>query len=174
MKENHKNLIQEFYNPIYDEVMIIRSNIRIPAKTRRKTRHYNKAKDLMIKSMKEHRENKYFYTGKILVCMQICGSEKYLKNVDIDNVVKYMLDVMTGIIYKNDKQVFILVADKSFANKNACIVGFKMLSEDSRPMFPYLPILSYQDDMWSSIRQRMNTERDAHYLSLRKQNQTHP
>lgn len=39
------------------------------------------------------------------------------KERDLDNMVKFICDVMNGIIYKDDKQIIKLNAEKRFTNK---------------------------------------------------------
>ncbi len=42
------------------------------------------------------------------------GLVRHTKNCDVDNLVKFYFDCMNGIVYQDDRQIFRVVAEKSY------------------------------------------------------------
>ena len=47
----------------------------------------------------------------------LSGTNKHLKKPDVDNYIKFYLDVMNGMVFKDDSQVWRIKASKVFAKE---------------------------------------------------------
>jgi Holliday junction resolvase RusA-like endonuclease len=142
---------EHFKNPNYSEVLFLNSKqVRIPAKGKRDRAEKQKVEQAIRDSILKHKPTLY-QTEKLFIAIQVLGSEKYFRAVDIDNLVKFLLDCMKGIIYKDDKQVHSLLADKTPASSNGFKIGIKVLGSngmDRSLLFPLLPLLE-PEDRWN-------------------------
>ncbi|MFH1972094.1 MAG: RusA family crossover junction endodeoxyribonuclease [archaeon] len=59
------------------------------------------------------------FEKKLAVRFELFLSSSYIKRVDIDNVVKTILDCMNKVIFKDDRQVYALDVIKHEAHKGA-------------------------------------------------------
>lgn len=50
------------------------------------------------------------------------GTTKHIKKPDIDNAGKFYLDVMNGLIFRDDRQVYELGLEKGFAREPQTII----------------------------------------------------
>ena len=60
----------------------------------------------------------------------ISGYLHHAKKPDIDNLVKLVLDTMTGIVYKDDCQIVRLAADKRYSEIPGIVIGIEPLSHN--------------------------------------------
>ena len=55
------------------------------------------------------------------------GKEKPTKKPDVDNIVKTVTDALSGVIYKDDKQITSLVVGKIYSVRPGVALVIKML-----------------------------------------------
>ena len=66
---------------------------------------------------------RFFFPNKV--------GQAYPKKKDIDNMVKYIMDAMTGILYPNDTVVVRLTAEKTFAGEASTSVIIRTWNENN-------------------------------------------
>lgn len=61
----------------------------------------------------------------------IAGEIKHTKKPDLDNLIKFTKDCLNGVVWKDDAQVFSLVAEKRYAEKPQTVISiFVEVSQD--------------------------------------------
>ena len=60
--------------------------------------------------------------SKKAVASMLSGATKHTKKSDIDNLIKLYLDCMTGVVYKDDSQVYEVEANKAFGQVPETII----------------------------------------------------
>jgi Holliday junction resolvase RusA-like endonuclease len=68
----------------------------------------------------------------ILISLAIGLTPKQYKKIDIDNMVKSVLDALKGVVYDNDIQVNVLHVVKYQADDDRWNIGIKQLSDDDQ------------------------------------------
>lgn len=61
-------------------------------------------------------------TSKVRTKEMIQGKIHHIKRPDIDNLLKFVLDCMNGVIFKDDSQVCVIHAEKIYAEKGHTII----------------------------------------------------
>src|SRR5437762_3538103 len=97
---------KEFYqNPFYDYVFgAATEDMRIPSRSRGQRKEIAKQSILEITKIMDdmkisHPEFPIKKNNKLIVVININGSERYLRTVDIDNLMKMILDIMKTRIF---------------------------------------------------------------------------
>lgn len=83
----------------------------------------------IIKELKE--EHPYKLAQKLEVIISISMTEKRLKEVDIDNLTKSILDCFKGTVFEDDSQVINILASKyvnEIAALNGLMVGIRKIN----------------------------------------------
>jgi hypothetical protein len=110
--EETANYVTYYQNPFYDEVLIFLLDQPVPPK-QRKGKLQNRNFEALIKNDLSQSQNENWpYLERVMVVFSVTGPIDYLDNVDIDNVAKSILDICKGILFKDDRQVYSLIAEK--------------------------------------------------------------
>jgi Holliday junction resolvase RusA-like endonuclease len=93
----------------------------------RKERYRPFVEALRIQIDKLGKDPEMPYREKVKVLIAINGPEKYIARVDLDNMVKTLLDCVKGILFIDDKQVFEIEATKHVQEPAGLMVGIRRL-----------------------------------------------
>jgi Holliday junction resolvase RusA-like endonuclease len=108
-----------YQNPFYDDIMLFMLDQPVPPKQRKgkaQRRDFEKWFRGQFEQMKSKKVG-WPYTDRLMIVFSVTGPITYLENVDIDNVAKMVLDGCKGIVFKDDRQIFSLIAEKHIAPK---------------------------------------------------------
>jgi len=64
-----------------------------------------------------YRPNSHFGTGKNIDKLKATAPEFHAQSPDIDKLVRNVLDGMSGIVFRDDKQVCRIIADRAWTTK---------------------------------------------------------
>lgn len=128
------------------------STTEIPSKTLyklSKKRRDSQAKfeDTLRELLNEQSDSSHPYKKpqQLEVLIGVNMNSKRLKNVDIDNLAKCILDCLNGIIYEDDSQIASLTASKNVMKDeivpqlSGVWIGVRKLSE-TRPILNHVPL----------------------------------
>ena len=106
-----------------------------------------KFEDSLRELLREQADESHPYKKpqQLEVLIGVNMSTKRLKNVDIDNLAKCILDCLNGIIYEDDSQIASLTASKNVMEDNivpqlsGVWIGVRKLSK-TRPILNHVPL----------------------------------
>lgn len=151
MKQKENKKVTFYQNPFYDSLFGI-INESIPSKTQ-KYKNINgsiyivtsnsakKFEDDFKTMSKNSKDEKWPYTGTLLLAISISLTKKEYYQKDIDNMLKAILDAMKGIVYKDDNQIESVFVQKLINEKPSWFVGVRQLKENERSWY-FPPLLS--------------------------------
>ncbi len=61
---------------------------------------------------------------------EVRPNQVFPKKKDLDNMVKYIMDALTGVIYPNDTAIVSLAAEKTFEAHNSTMVSISRISRN--------------------------------------------
>jgi Holliday junction resolvase RusA-like endonuclease len=47
-----------------------------------------------------------------MICLTVTGTEKWVEYYDVDNITKAVFDCFNGIVLKDDRKIYSLLAEK--------------------------------------------------------------
>lgn len=99
---------------------------------------------------------KWPYTSRLLVMVTISCPKDYISKVDVDNFIKLLFDVFKGYVYKDDSQIFYVMADKHIhpANMIGFFAGIHELKEGESPDDYWPSLFSSNPKDWKSEREQ--------------------
>lgn len=108
-----------------------------------------KLQDLIKTELKE--EQPYPKNVKLEVIVLVAMGEKRIKVVDVDNLVKAVLDCMRGLVYEDDSQIMNVLGSKfvnEFEALNGVMIGVRKITshEDSWFRNIKLAYFEYKDE----------------------------
>jgi Holliday junction resolvase RusA-like endonuclease len=83
-------------------------------------------------------EHPYPIDVKLEVIVSVSMKEKRLKSVDVDNLVKSVLDCFNGLVYEDDSQIINILGTKDvngFLPLNGLFVGIRKVNEENPSWF---------------------------------------
>ena len=83
-------------------------------------------------------EHPYSLETKLEVIISVSMEKSRLKDVDIDNLIKSVLDCFNGLVYVDDSQIINVLGMKNvneFQPRNALIVGIRKVSSHENSWF---------------------------------------
>src|SRR5690606_648635 len=104
--------------------------------------------DQIKENIKGH--HPYKKSDKIEVVVGINMTNKRLKEVDIDNLVKCILDCFNGLVWEDDSQIASLIASKLVIEDDfvpqlsGIMIGVRVLTKE-RKMLNNIPIFMMED-----------------------------
>ncbi len=93
-------------------------------------------------------EHPYSRDTKLEVIVSVSMDEKRLKEVDIDNLVKCVLDCFNGLVYEDDSQIVNILGSKdvnSFFPANMLFVGIRKIKDNNESWFKNIKLASITD-----------------------------
>lgn len=116
-----------FYAPFHKYFMVRLDQPLPPKQTKAKTK--NRVFEKLLRKELElvGRDSEMPYQDKLAVTVTVCGPESYVQHVDLDNMVKAVLDCLNGIFFIDDRQVFELQASKHVRADSSVSVGILRL-----------------------------------------------
>jgi len=108
-------------------------------KKKRKSSHKefeNSFKELIKRQLTD--EHPYNKEIKLEVIVSVSMTERRLKEVDIDNLIKSVLDCFNGLVYEDDSQVISVLGTKdvnSYIARNGLFVGIKKITNEKPSWF---------------------------------------
>ena len=121
---------EQFYiNPFYDGVMMFTFPDTLPPK-QRTGKKQNRVFENYLRTHLIGVDNKGHWplTQKLMICLTVTGTEKWVEYCDVDNITKAVLDCFNGIVIKDDRQVYSLTVEKRVDNHNGLIIGIKAIN----------------------------------------------
>ena len=118
--------------------------------------------------------DKWPYSSRLTLTVDVSGKESYIKRVDLDNLLKLLLDTLKGRVFVDDKQIFSIMASKNiiepFVNEagevselHGFLVGLRSLKDNERnlcipPLFSETPEYKIGKDLkttvWKSVEEK--------------------
>ncbi|MGN6399033.1 MAG: RusA family crossover junction endodeoxyribonuclease [Flavisolibacter sp.] len=95
-------------------------------------------------------DHPYKKTTELEVVIGVNTTRKRFKEVDVDNLVKYILDCLNGLVYEDDSQIASLIASKYVIEDNSIyqqlgvVIGIRVLKED-RKLLNNIPIYLWEN-----------------------------
>jgi len=69
--------------------------------------------------------------SKKKINQMISGEIKHTKKPDLDNLIKFTKDCLNGVVWKDDAQVFSLVAEKKYSDRPHTIISIFVREESN-------------------------------------------
>jgi Holliday junction resolvase RusA-like endonuclease len=96
-------------------------------------------------------EHPYPKDVKLEVDVAVSMTERRFKQVDIDNLVKSVLDCMNGLVYVDDTQIVNILGTKdvnAFEPRNALFIGVRKINEQEDSWFKGIKLayFEYEDE----------------------------
>ncbi len=79
----------------------------------RRGKNREKLKNEALKNIKEYKYKKFNKNVKFEIQL-IFFFKNYPKRIDVDNLLKPVLDCFSGLVYKDDNQIFKLISEKRY------------------------------------------------------------
>lgn len=99
----------------------------------------------IVKELKE--EHPYKLKQKLEVIISVSMTEKRLREVDIDNLTKSILDCFNGAVYEDDSQVINVLASKNVnevAALNGLMVGIRKIDSINDSWFKNIKLAYFE------------------------------
>jgi Holliday junction resolvase RusA-like endonuclease len=147
--------IATFYqNPDFDEIFVFVgeevSSSKDAFKPVRDTHYFEKHNksnsQAFVKRIKEKlllkKKKRWPYKGPLMLAVGVSGIKKIYGAKDLDNVLKSVFDAFKGIVFDDDEQIQIVIANKQIWEHSlkGFMVGLRVLSPPPR-IDKYVPIL---------------------------------
>ncbi|MCE9540050.1 MAG: RusA family crossover junction endodeoxyribonuclease [Bacteroidetes bacterium] len=138
MKEQPLKSVTWTPNPIIDITLMI-PLIEIPSKQEKykkifhniylkKSVDKNKKFETLIKEkLSEEKSKEWPLTGLLEVFISITAKKSRINKVDIDNLLKSILDCLNGVVYKDDSQI-IQVIGRKFTSEDISVENSLMIA----------------------------------------------
>jgi Holliday junction resolvase RusA-like endonuclease len=114
----------------YNELIGTMEDFPIPTTQTKNKLKKKEFKERMIFLLKEINNEKWPYKEKLTIAVNISGNKSYITRIDIDNVLKNLIDILKGIVFIDDKQIFSIMADKQENVKDGLMIGIRLLKDD--------------------------------------------
>jgi len=155
MGEELKNAIPEtfFANPYFDELMVFYGNTVLTSKDMFSPYSCNQCsrRELYEKRDKKNKADyiqdiqsrlgknpnpKWPFKGRLQIQFSVSDKLKRLKQIDLDNLSKAILDSLQGVVFENDAQIDVLIATKAFTKGLiGNMIAIKELNSREKPKF---------------------------------------
>lgn len=117
-------------------------------KKKGKTNH-QKFEEEFKKYIKENltEEHPYPKDIKLEVVVSVSMEEKRLNTVDIDNLIKSVLDCFNGLVYEDDSQILSVLGRKDvngFYPRNGLFVGIKKVNDEKPSWFDKIKLAYFK------------------------------
>ncbi|WP_114752803.1 RusA family crossover junction endodeoxyribonuclease [Pleomorphovibrio marinus] len=92
-------------------------------------------------------EHPYKKSVKLEVIVSISMQEKRLNSVDIDNLIKSVLDCFNGLVYEDDSQIVSVLGRKDvngYFPRNGIFVGIRKIIEDKESWFKNIKLAYFE------------------------------
>lgn len=92
-------------------------------------------------------EQPYPQDVKLEVIVSVSMKEKRLKSVDVDNLIKSVLDCFNGLVYEDDSQIINVFGSKDvngFLPMNGLFVGIRKISEEKPSWFNNIKLAYFE------------------------------
>ncbi len=120
----------------YDLVITLELSRPLPQKqTKGKTQNRAFEKEI-AQHLKTHKKDYLPFKKRLLFAFNVSGPKEYIENIDVDNVAKSLLDALKGEVYKDDKQVYFLIAEKHLIKDvTAAVIGIREIQDNEEITF---------------------------------------
>jgi Holliday junction resolvase RusA-like endonuclease len=133
-------------NPDFDDAFIVQLHKEVPTKQDsfkklfgriylRKRENRHRIFEAMIKEvLAKEKKIDWPYKGRIEVVVGITGKASRLKGVDVDNLLKAVLDSLKGVVFEDDKQIQRALVSKDLLDAdppNSLGIGIRDLEKRS-------------------------------------------
>lgn len=138
MENSEESFIHYFQSRYYDEVFGAMTDFPVPTRQTKNKEVKEKFKKQVIELLAFAKNDKWPYKSRVIVNVEIKGSESYIKRIDVDNVIKLLLDILKKRVFVDDNQVFSVMASKTIVEKHegkeihGFMFGLRLLNDNER------------------------------------------
>ena len=139
MKDSEEDIIL-YQSRYYDEVFGTYDDFPVPTSQTRNAKAKADFKERVNKLLDGAEQKNWPHKGRVIVNVEIKGSKSYINRIDIDNVLKLLLDILKTRVFVDDKQVFSLMATKFILEKHedaeihGFMFGLRLFNDEEKNM----------------------------------------
>lgn len=153
---NRKLMERVFYqNPYFDQVFgTLQHDFPIPTKQTRDKSRIKEFKKRVIDMLNNEDHSAWPYSGRLMIMISVSCPKDYILKVDVDNFLKLLFDIFKGHVYKDDSQIYYVMADKNIhpANMIGFFAGIREMKEDESPDDYWPALFSSNSEDWKEER----------------------
>jgi Holliday junction resolvase RusA-like endonuclease len=99
----------------------------------------------IIKS-KLTREYPYKKEKKLEVIVNVLVKDKKrIESVDVDNLLKFVLDCFNGLVYEDDTQIVAVLGQKTLSQRDGLIVGIREVNDTKLSLFKDINVAHFEE-----------------------------
>jgi Holliday junction resolvase RusA-like endonuclease len=158
MYDDKTDVYTFFQCSYYDEVFGHISSFPVPTSQTKNKKKVKLYKENINKLLEEAKNDKWPYKERLTITVLVTGPKTYIQRIDLDNMLKNLLDILKSNVFVDDKQIFSLMVSKKILPQNGFMLGLRVLKEDEfnqciPPLYSLDPQdkISEQTKMWKAI-----------------------
>jgi Holliday junction resolvase RusA-like endonuclease len=127
-----------YQSSYYDEVFGRLNNFPVPTSQTKDKEKIIEFKERVNKLLDSAKIKSWPHKGRLIITVEIKGSKNYINRIDIDNVLKLLLDIFKKKVFVDDKQIFSIMASKIIIENHegmelhGFLVGLRLLADDEK------------------------------------------
>ena len=140
----------------YNDVFGLRTDFSVPTRQTKDKSKIEFFKKHVLELLEKISNNNWPHKENLIITVEIKGTKTYINRIDIDNTIKLLLDILKGIVYVDDKQIFSIMASKIILEKHeneelhGFLIGIRKLKKEERNMcIPPLMSLNSEDGIFN-------------------------
>jgi Holliday junction resolvase RusA-like endonuclease len=84
-------------------------------------------RERILQLLSSAKHDRWPYKERLTIAVGISGNQEYISRIDIDNVLKNLFDILKGIVFVDDKQIYSVMAEKEVNVAHGILIAIRVL-----------------------------------------------
>ena len=127
MPDSKTSFVTYYQCRYYDDLFGSLNDFAIPTSQTKNKVKKKVFRERILQLLSSVKHDGWPYKERLTIAVGISGSQEYISRIDIDNVLKNLFDILKGIVFVDDKQIYSVMAEKEVNVSPGILIAIRVL-----------------------------------------------